>query len=144
MAEGFVPIVYDESAEPLYLREKVYFLKNDQNPRPAEEILSGNLDASFEPNRGFGLNLGYPSRIQVGDYWLAMIIENRTAHDIALTVHSSSTPSLSRVFFLDTSSRVIRTSACSSSSYFSMTSWASALTFQAGSGPFEFCWLFGL
>lgn len=110
MAEGFVPIVFDNSAERLYLREKVHFLKNDQNPRSAEEILSGRWDASFEPNQGFGLNLGYPSRIQVGDYWLAMVIENKTPHDIALTVHSSSTPSLSRVFFLDASgSRIVRT-----------------------------------
>jgi class 3 adenylate cyclase len=109
MAEGFVPIVFDDSAERLYLREKVYFLKNDQKPHTADAILSGNLDASFEPNQGFGLNLGYPSRIQVGDYWLAMVIENRTSHDIALTVHSSSTPSLSRIFFLDESGGLVRT-----------------------------------
>lgn len=110
IAEGFAPIVFDGSAERLYLREKVYFLKNDQNPLAAEAILSGQADSSFKPNQGFGLNLGYPSRIQMGDYWLAMIIENKTSHDIVLTLHSSSTPSLSRVFFLDESSgKLVRT-----------------------------------
>lgn len=110
MAEGFAPIIFDGSAERLYLREKVYFLKNDQNPRAAEEILAGHADESFERNQGFGLNLGYPGRIQVGDYWLAMFMDNQTPRDIALTVHSSSTPSLSRVFFLDASSgKLVRT-----------------------------------
>ncbi len=100
-AADFTPLRFDGKVERIYVKEQLYYLNNTENPETFEKILTGAMDQRFLVNPSWGLPLGYPKKPQQGDFWLAMRLDNLRSLDIALLVYGSGTPSLSRIFVLD-------------------------------------------
>ncbi len=99
-AQVFVPIVAEPKLEKYRIQRELYYLDNSRDSKSVSTILSGDWDETFARHDKYGLNVGYPQNVQEADYWLGLLVENKTGHDIALYLAGSAKPSLSRVYFL--------------------------------------------